>query len=237
MMLRLSTFIALLAVTLAQSGYEYNKPNQPFGQGTTPNRPGFPGAGGTSGGSGYPSSPTAPSSPSGPQQDGYPSTAGFTRLLLDLLATLLVLVKAFQAQANDRDNLGSPDRKEVPDFNPLSHLGHRTFRDSPARDPLDPVSALILAPTRVETTLLSPVNQTGTTPSLPRSLRRPSDAMLKLIRGTTPMSRPAVKCSTCAPTTELMISSAPTEPSSPSKSSSASGGISSTATPLLVYTS
>ncbi|XP_063382207.1 basic salivary proline-rich protein 1-like [Cydia fagiglandana] len=74
MMLRLSTFIALLAVTLAQSGYEYNKPNQPFGSGTTPNRPGFPGTGGSSGG--YPSSPTAPSSPNGPQRDEYPSTAG-----------------------------------------------------------------------------------------------------------------------------------------------------------------
>lgn len=92
-------------------------------------------------------------------------------------------------------------------------------------------------PTRVETTRRSPASQTATTPSLRRSLRPPSDVTLRPTPATTPMSKLAARCSTCAPTTGLTTSSAPTGPSSLSKSSSASGGTSSIATPPPVYTS
>ncbi|KAL4713010.1 hypothetical protein ACJJTC_014644 [Scirpophaga incertulas] len=70
-MLRLSILCILLAVVVAQSGYEYNKPGKPFGQGTTPNRSNYPG-------SNYPSASTTPSYSQGGQNGDYPgSTANY----------------------------------------------------------------------------------------------------------------------------------------------------------------
>lgn len=90
--------------------------------------------------------------------------------------------------------------------------------------------------TKEETTRRFLANLIRTTPSLPKSLRRPSDAMLKLIQGTTPMLRPDAKPSTFALTTEPMISFVQMEPFSLSKSLFAFGGTNSTVTPLPAFT-
>lgn len=115
----------------------------------------------------------------------------------------------------------------------------KTTQDKPAQEVLLVlVHQAVTTPEHMRVVTTQPFleNPTVTTPSSLRSLRRPSDVMLRLTRATTPMSRLAVKSSTSAPTTGPLTSFAPMVPSFPSKSSSAFGGTSSIAILRLVFT-